>query len=99
MGKLVKDLKSAAERFNVPEESLRIDTAMEQVRGIKATMQERVQVYLETLAAVEVIPGYDTDPLLKAFRAGKLPAYVLADYMEENAVDGRKVRRLRTMFD
>lgn len=99
IGKVFKDLKACAEKWGVDESAFGYEKAQQQVRGMRTAMQERVKAYMDALATIELNPNMLTDPMVKAIRAGQVPMYVVADYMDDYNMDRRKSRKLRTMFD
>lgn len=99
IGKVFKDLKACAEKWGVEESAFGLNDARKLVHGMRTSMQERVKAYMEALETIELNPNLLTDPMVKAIRAGQVPMYVVADYMEDYDMDRRKSRKLRTMFD
>lgn len=99
IGKVFKDLKACAEKWGVEDSAYGLQAATQLVRGMRTSMQERVTAYMDALATIELNPNMMTDPMVKAIRAGQVPMYVVADYMDDYDMDRRKSRKLRTMFD
>lgn len=95
LGLLFKDLKHCADRFGIPESELNLSDARAQVRGLRSSMQKRVEEWVSSIAKLEEYAG-SADPIVKAAKAGTVPHWILADYMEDRGIESKK---LRTMFD
>lgn len=95
IGRVMKDVKEAAAKFNVEEDQLNLTATLQDMDVIKNTMMRRCKVFLDSIAELERYAG-SADPMVKAARAGKVPANILADYMDDR--DLRKTKRLRSVF-
>lgn len=92
--RLMRDLKQAAERFEIAPESLPLTQAARGVDAIQAAMHTRARLYAE---AAEQARGQATaagEGMANAAAADTVPAGVLADFIEEAGGDAAALREV-----
>jgi len=91
MGRNLRDLRTLAERFHVADRIPALDTCVSAVAAIQVSMLQRAKAYADTTRELARELG-ETNAMVRAARASRVPGAILADFAEENGVDGSELR-------
>lgn len=89
------DMAAVSEQFGIATSTVNLPTATRAIFSLQATMQERARLYVQSINQLANKLG-EANEAVKVARKNGIPGPVLADYMDDNGVNGQP---LRSIFD
>lgn len=90
--RLLADFRKAAERMGLDVGSLSLDTARTAVDALHSIYSNRARLYAEAATAAGSVDASDARAMGAAAKSDRVPAVILADYLDDNGGNGAPLR-------
>jgi hypothetical protein len=89
------DMEVVSGQFGIPSTTVNLPTATQAIFALQSTMQQRARMYVQSINQLSAKLG-QTNPVVRTAKQNGIPAVVMADYMDDNGMNGKP---LRDLFD
>lgn len=89
------DMAIVSEQFGIGSTTIDLPQATQAIFSLQSVMHERAKMYVQSINRLQNELG-KTNPIVRTAKRNGIPAVVMADYMDDNGLNGKP---LRDLFD